>query len=363
SPADPTVNGATGPSPSPQPGPAKPKHEEHRDAYREAVETVIFVVVLVLLLKTFVAEAFVIPTGSMAETLYGIQREVECPKCGYKFPANFHRQVSPQEGQEKSFVIGCTCPNCLLHLSWNDVKTDWNNGDRVLVAKYPFDQGYLGRPRRFGTTVFKYPEKPQIRQEPMNYIKRIVGLPGETIAIYDGDLYVLTGLDYPGRDRPDRPEDLWKKPFMYEDDPEALDAFRAGRFQIVRRRADEMLAMRRIVYDNNHQPSDLTGPAYQRWYAAGGWKPDNPDQARSFQTDAGGGDWQWLRYRHLLPDENRTGVKKEYIHNFLGYNSCDLRSATNPNQFELGSTRGMNQWVGDLMLEASVRVQGQQGEL
>src|SRR5262249_32309565 len=147
--------------------------------------------------------------------------------------------------------------------------------DRVLVAKYPFDQGFLGRPRRFGTTVFKYPEEPQTRQEPMNYIKRVLFLPGETGAIFNGDLYVLTGLDYPGRPRPERPEDLWRHDYMYVNDPEALAAFRAGRFQIIRKRPDEMLAMRRIVYDNNHQPKDLPGPEYQRWYAADGWKPVN----------------------------------------------------------------------------------------
>ena len=48
----------------------KPKKKDEtpavKDAFREVVETVVFVIVLVLLLKTFVAEAFVIPTGSMA---------------------------------------------------------------------------------------------------------------------------------------------------------------------------------------------------------------------------------------------------------------------------------------------------------
>src|SRR5262249_27581093 len=47
----------------------KEKHPPHpRDPARESVETIVFVVVLVLLLKLFVTEAFVIPTGSMAET-------------------------------------------------------------------------------------------------------------------------------------------------------------------------------------------------------------------------------------------------------------------------------------------------------
>src|SRR5712691_7356281 len=46
---------------------------------REVVETIVFVVVLVLLLKSFVAEAFVIPTGSMATTLLGYHKDVTCP--------------------------------------------------------------------------------------------------------------------------------------------------------------------------------------------------------------------------------------------------------------------------------------------
>ncbi len=37
--------------------------QEKTDPSREIVETIVFVVVLVLMLKTFVAEAFVIPTG------------------------------------------------------------------------------------------------------------------------------------------------------------------------------------------------------------------------------------------------------------------------------------------------------------
>src|SRR5438128_3471264 len=68
------------------PGGAKP------DGSREVVETVVFVVFLVLLLKSFVAEAFVIPTGSMAETLYGYQKTVECPECGETFPVNCSTQ-------------------------------------------------------------------------------------------------------------------------------------------------------------------------------------------------------------------------------------------------------------------------------
>src|SRR5438105_5678739 len=81
------------------PGGGKP------DGSREVVETIVFVVVLVLLLKSFVAEAFVIPTGSMAETLYGYQKIVECPECGERFPVNCSSEA---EERPPIPVVGCT---------------------------------------------------------------------------------------------------------------------------------------------------------------------------------------------------------------------------------------------------------------
>src|SRR5262249_55810747 len=78
---------------------------------------VVFVVVLVLLLRSFAAEAFVIPTGSMAETLYGYQRIVTCPECGLEFPVNCSSEVDPQEGAPTP-VEGCYCPNCRKHLQF-----------------------------------------------------------------------------------------------------------------------------------------------------------------------------------------------------------------------------------------------------
>ena len=85
------------------------------DSVREVVETIVFVVVLVLLLKSFVAEAFVIPTGSMAETLYGYQKIVQCPRCEIKFPVNCSKEVDPSD-EPPADVIGCTCPNCRFHI-------------------------------------------------------------------------------------------------------------------------------------------------------------------------------------------------------------------------------------------------------
>jgi hypothetical protein len=113
-----------GRGPAPQPAKAtKPataakaeEQEAPKDGFREIVETVVFVVVLVLILKAFIAEAFVIPTGSMATTLLGYHKTVVCPECGYRFDVNCSKEVDVQEPHRVP-IVGCTCPNCRVHIS------------------------------------------------------------------------------------------------------------------------------------------------------------------------------------------------------------------------------------------------------
>jgi hypothetical protein len=83
--------------------------EPPKDPFREIVETVVFVIVLVFMLKTFLAEAFVIPTGSMATTLLGYHKDVTCKQCGYQYRVNASTEAEPpfQPRIETS-----QCPNC-----------------------------------------------------------------------------------------------------------------------------------------------------------------------------------------------------------------------------------------------------------
>src|SRR5437899_2526602 len=65
-----------------------------------------------------------------------------------------------------------------------------SSGDRVLVAKFLSDGGVM-EPRRYDVVVFKYPKQPIENGTPKNYIKRLLGLPGEILAIFFGRLYVF----------------------------------------------------------------------------------------------------------------------------------------------------------------------------
>ena len=52
------------------------KKKPQGDAVRETIESIAIAFILAFLFKTFQAEAYVIPTGSMAPTLYGRHKEV-----------------------------------------------------------------------------------------------------------------------------------------------------------------------------------------------------------------------------------------------------------------------------------------------
>jgi signal peptidase I len=379
--------------------PAK-KPAPQPDRTREVIETIVFVVVLVLLLKLFVTEAFVIPTGSMAETLYGIHKMLTCPKCGIEFPVNSHDEVEGNPAGRRTPLYGYCCPNCRYQGLVNEFPPpgpENSTGDRVLVLKPVY---HLKDPQRGDVVVFKYPKLPQERQTASNYIKRAEGFGGETIAIYKGDLYVTRALSYPADDplfpRPENRLNLWQPQYMYSTNngpnPQAVKLFDSSRdagfpatanglgtggFEIVRKGEEQLLADRRIVWDNDKQPKELGGfNVPSRWYALkegeAFWKADTREQPTVFEHTGDGTDLHWIRYRHLpMPwkstpaaDEGNPDrlqlVRQEPkpIDNFLGYNEG---TEMDPVTGQLMSSRGNSPverlWVGDLILECEVIVE------
>jgi signal peptidase I/DNA-directed RNA polymerase subunit RPC12/RpoP len=332
------------------------------DSVREVIETVVFVVVLVLMLKSFAAEAFVIPTGSMAETLWGYQKVVECPSCGIKFPVNCSSEVDPSEGQKRDPVVGCTCPNCRQRILFPNAPRDlwfnrdaieipdpgWNSGDRVLVAKFIYD--LVSRdPDRLDVVVFKFPgdsspsepfpsSGPYKDQVPMNYIKRLIGLPGETIAIYGGNVYVLPAEKSPpwddfkeAKNDPQKLAVLWQKDHMHIDSEKARRLWEAGQFQIVRKAPETLLAMMRLVFDNDHPGKGLP----ERW-AGEDWQAEG----RGFRSGRHEDKTTWLRYSHT-PNREKSS-QRELITDFMGYNTFINSRHDRP----LGEN-----WASDLILE------------
>ncbi|MEN6405590.1 MAG: S26 family signal peptidase [Thermoguttaceae bacterium] len=107
--------------------------------------------------------------GSMSPTLVGVHRDVTCGDCGFSFPC------------EAENAVRATCPNC----GWAANRlTDLPDldGDRVLVDRTAF---WRRPPRRWDVVAMREP-----LQRGRQAVKRIVGLPGETIDIRHGDIFV-----------------------------------------------------------------------------------------------------------------------------------------------------------------------------
>ena len=103
-----------------KPGTAE-KSEPVDGGWRETVESIAMAVILALLFRGFVAEAFVIPTGSMAPTLVGRHKDVKCPQCGIRYQVS----CSPEAENEVltgRHVIDTTCSVCRYTQRLNPLK-------------------------------------------------------------------------------------------------------------------------------------------------------------------------------------------------------------------------------------------------
>ncbi len=257
----------------------------------------------------------------------------------------------------------------------------WNSGDRVLVSKCSYDNGFTG-PQRYEVVVFKYPVNPMEKGTPKNYIKRLLGLPGELLAIFFGRVYRWTPPENAPppfddqRDAKADARDLWHDKFMHVNDNTSRKWFEDGQFEILRKSPRTMLALRRIVYDNDYQAKDLAKfpGKYDRWNPLpnSSWKADGPT---GFQHQGNAdGQVDWLRYQHLLrPADNVLGgaakVEPKLITDSMSYNNFKSKLVNKGDRerdkeiITDESARVHPHWVGDLMLECDVQVVEPKGEL
>jgi len=108
----------------------------------------------------------------MAPTILGKHWRGECEECGKpNYASPFLPGTFEMPGGE--FVI---CEN--FHITRDKaVSEETHPSDRFLVAKFL-------TARRWDLLVFRYPEEPSTL-----YVKRLVGMPGETIVIKDGAVW------------------------------------------------------------------------------------------------------------------------------------------------------------------------------
>ena len=350
---------------------------------RETVESIVVALFLALLLRAFEAEAFVIPTGSMAPTLMGRHKDLDCSECGFNFQAGASREeddqshtlrtelakldrevtrlrqlagdssAGPQQREVArrqlavieaedgklallrlrlagKMIASATCPNCsnvmrLIEGQGTEIRYDARypsfDGDRILVDKFAYD---FADPQRWDVVVFKYPE-----DSDTNYIKRLVGLPGETVQLVGGDVWTS---------RDGEPAVIARKP------PQV------------------MRAMLQTVHDSDHPASLMQDegwpPAWTDWAdpAAAGGRWQAADRRRSFSARCATGESARLRFRHFSPRPDDWKQAR------LGQ-ALDLPARPDPvDDFQAyNAIHHDGHWVGDLAIACQLESRGASG--
>lgn len=231
---------------------------------RPGCELLVTVFLCLLICRTFLVEAYIVPTGSMATTLLGTHRDVTCPGCRIHFAV----------GVDESGAAGpLLCPNC-GHTNFARAAIHDSTGDRLIVQKYVYS---FRKPRRWEVVVFENPETPGEA-----YVKRVVGLPGERVRLRDGDVWIND--------------------------------------QRVRKSLAEQRALRVLVYDQNHPPPDALH--FPRWLTRrgsheqaleSGWNALGNAFQRKPAPCADGNPIDWLEYHHWEPDRQAPGPVRDFV--------------------------------------------------
>ncbi len=269
--------------------PARSRVPPRKAGLRPLVEFLVILAIGILFSRVFAAEAYIVPTGSMAPTLLGSHRDLICPNCGIRFALGL-------DEQGRSGLPAC--PNC-GHDELEQAPSADGAGDRLLVQKLLYD---LRPPRRWEVAVFQNPEDPA-----QAFVKRVVALPGESVEIRRGDIYI------------------------------------DGR--VARKTLEEQRATRILVYSNDFLPADAD--RFPRWIPRkeggsrlqSGWRAVDSGFVRDEpEPEHDNGRTDWLEYRHWQPDRKSPGP----VRDFIAYN---------------GAETGSENRVDDLFLEALVSVE------
>lgn len=330
-----------------------------RDSVREMIESVVIAFVLAFLFRTFEAEAFVIPTGSMAPTLMGRHKDLVCSNCNYPYRVSASDEERRNGGawenaadEEANKVVASICPVCRYQMNFgpggaeeDSVRHASFKGDRILVAKFPYE---FSDPKRWDVAVFKNPGKAK-----ENYIKRVVGLPNETVVLWHGDVHTTK-------------EELAYGPMKAD---EIADMQDEGVLHIERKPPAKVEAMLQVVHDNNYLPAGMP----LRWEAqAPGW--ETVDKGSGFVCDGKSAEDALIGYSHLLPSPelwrrvqanphlkvSDRDVPAQLITDFYAYNTNMSRDRA---RFGMEDDVMGTHWVGDLAVDCRVDVQGSEGEI
>lgn len=179
----------------------KKRGEKKKSALVEWVDAIIFAVIAATLIRMFFIEAYTIPTSSMEKSLlvgdYLFVSKVsygpKMPNTPLSFP--FAHHTLPFTQSTKSYLEWVKWPYKRLaglgNVERNDVVVFNFPENDTIIVQYG-DQSYYAISREWGSDYvkknFDIGVRPVDKRE--NYIKRCVAIPGDSIKIVSGQLYV-----------------------------------------------------------------------------------------------------------------------------------------------------------------------------
>lgn len=292
---------------------------------KETLTSLMIAFMMAFVFRGFVIEGFIIPTGSMAPTLLGKHVRFVSPHNGYTWTTNpwdYIPRSNPPEPfpRQGAGDAGPMTPSDPLTGLPIEPQRDRRlaAGDRVFVLKY---LPGVHRPERWDVVVFKYPGSHQ------NYIKRLVGLPGEQVAMVDGDLFVREHV--PG-----------------VTSTNGAHAWREGTWRIARKSERTQRTMLQRVFDSRYTPL-RSDPSYRA--------PVSPDNAGSWSGVSDAGVWTYTGAgQTTLSWNDRRPITDYYAYNQPSYGRSRDSGQPSLNPFVRPDIGSAVFPVSDLALSVSV---------
>jgi signal peptidase I len=250
---------------------------------KETITSLIIAFMLAFLFRGFVVEGFQIPTGSMAPTLMGKHVRFVSPYNGYDW------SVGPWTYAGRSRVpmrtqVDMKVKDPMSGLEVLDTNRRLAAGDRVFVLKYlPF----LHEPERWDVVVFKNPGTHE------NYIKRLVGMPGEQLAFVDGDVF--------------------SRPFVEgQSKRSGWDAWQASDWSVARKSERVQRTMFLDVFDSRYVPMPMD-PGFRSPFTGmtPGWEGVGSDSAYRY-AGAGPTALKWNSVREITDANAYNQTNKSF---------------------------------------------------
>ncbi len=253
----------------------------------EGFQGLLMAFMMALIFRGFIVEGFHIPTGSMAPTLMGQHTLLHGDTSGLTWPVG---PVTMQgrtgvPAPKQSFVTSDPVTQAEMRVSNEPLRS----GDRVFILKYLFP---VFEPARYDVVVFKNPRDPTA-----TYIKRLVGLGPEEVALVDGDVF--------------------SRPLPANATAEATttNTWELPGWTVARKPDDSQAAMWQLVFDTAFAPLDASRDG-RTWFRSP-WLPSEAD-APAWTIDA------QRQYRYAgqgatqLSWDSKRRIADAYPYNQLG---------------------------------------------